>query len=235
MRRIYLKKKKKYNKILFIIIVLIFIIFLILKYINKNISPKLIEYASEKIKNISSLVITKSVSVKDIEGLDINDLFIITKNDKNEILTVDLNTVLVNKLSFSITERVQENLKLLEQGKLNEYNEIGNGVIIKIPLGEATNNFLFSDMGPKISVRMKLLGNMNTNIKTSVTNYGLNNALIETYLEITVTELVIIPIRTNEITVTSRIPLAVKLINGTVPNFYPNGIIERGYNEKIQI
>ena len=234
MKRIYLKRRKKHNKILFIIIVLTSV-FLMLKYINKNISPKLIEYASEKIKSISNLVITKSVSIKDIEGLDINDLFIITKNNKNEILTVDLNTVLVNKLSFSITNKIQENLKLLEQGKINEYNEEGNGVIIKIPLGEATNNFLFSDMGPKISVRMKLLGTMDTNIKTTVTNYGLNNALIETYLEITITELVIIPIKTNEITVTSRIPLMVKLINGTVPNFYPNGIIERGYNEEIQV
>ena len=231
MKKLYLKKKKK-NKIIPIII-LILIQIIVTRYINKNISPKLIEYASIELKKTSNIIISKSITQKEIEKFNINNLFIITKNEKNEILTVDLNTPLINEIVFQITDKIQENLKQLELGKINEYNEKSNGVILKIPLGIITNNFLLNNKGPKIPVKMKILGDMESNINTKITNYGINNALIETYLEITITEQVILPITTKEINITSKIPIAIKLINGTVPNYYPNGIIERRYDENI--
>lgn len=237
MKKIYLKKKKKRKNII-ITIILIFILIasllqIVIKYINKNISPKLIEYASIEIKKISNIIISKAITQNEIEKIDTNNLFIITKNEKNEILTVDLNTTLINKIVFQITDKIQENLKQLEQGKINEYNENSNGVILKIPIGLITKNFMLNDLGPKIPVKMKILGNMDSNINTKITNYGINNALIETYIEISITEQVLLPITTKEINITSKIPIAIKLINGTVPNYYPNGIIERRYDEKI--
>lgn len=229
MKRIYLKKKKKRNRVIPVIILIFVIVFFVLYYINRVISPKLIHYAEEELKKISNLVITKSFKFD--EGLNIDDLFIITRNDKNEILTVDLNTVLVNKVIVNSTRSIQENLKLLEQGKINEYNEYSNGVLLKIPLGEVTNNFLLNELGPKIPVKLKIIGNMDIRLNTKVTNYGINNALIETTLDITVKEEVLLPIETSEITVVSSIPISVKLISGTVPNFYSNGInTTSGYN-----
>lgn len=224
MKRINLKKRKKHKKHKIIIIIITIIV--ILNYINKKISPKLTHYAEEELKKISNLVITQSISMEDIEKINIDELFIITRNSKNEILTVDLNTILVNKLITIATKNIQENLKQLELGKLNEYNEYSNGVIIKIPLGEITNNFIFNEIGPKIPVKLKIMGNMDAKLNTKVTNYGINNALIETSLDITIKEEVLLPINTSEITVVSSIPLSVKLISGTVPNFYSNGIIK---------
>lgn len=237
MKKIYLKKKKKRKNII-ITLILIFILIasllqIVLRYINKNISPELIEYASIEIKKISNIIISKAITQNEIEKFDTNNLFIITKNEKNEILTVDLNTTLINKIVFQITDKIQENLKQLEQGKINEYNENSNGVILKIPIGLITKNFMLNELGPKIPVKMKILGNMDSNINTKITNYGINNALIETYIEISITEQVILPITTKKINITSKIPIAIKLINGTVPNYYPNGIIERRYDEKI--
>lgn len=237
MKKIYLKKnKKKHNKIIIFIMILALISLLselMLKYINKNISPKLIEYASAELKKTSNIIISKALTEKEIKKFNIENLFIITKNEKNEILTVDLNTPLINEIVFQATDKIQENLKQLEQGKINEYNEKADGVILKIPIGVATNNFLLSNLGPKIPVKMKILGNMDSNVNTKIINYGINNALIETYIEITITEQVILPITTKEINITSKIPIAIKLINGTVPNYYPNGIIERRYDDKI--
>ena len=233
MKKIYLKKKKKINNKIIILIFLLSLLQITLKYINKNISPKLIEYASAEIKKISNLIISKSITQNEIEKFDTNNLYIITKNEKNEILTLDLNTPLINKIVFQVTDKIQENLKQLELGKINEYNENSNGVILKIPLGLATNNFILNNYGPKIPVKMKILGNMDSNINTKITNYGINSALIETYIEITITEQVILPITTKEINITSKIPIAIKLINGKVPDYYQNGVIERRYDEKI--
>ena len=58
----------------------------------------------------------------------------------------------------------------------------------------------------------------------NIKNYGINNALIEITLDITVKEKVILPINTEEITVTQTLPIALKIIKGTVPNYYSGEI-----------
>ena len=77
---------------------------------------------------------------------------------------------------FDSTKKIQENLKKLELGIIDENNEENkNGVVLKIPSGEITNNFLLNNLGPKIPVKLKILGNMNTNVwlahYTSQTDY----------------------------------------------------------------
>ncbi len=220
-----MKLKKRKNKKPIIIIIMILISFLIIQYINKQISPKLTHYASLEIRKLSNLIITKSLKTESLEKLNITDLFLITKNEKSEILTVDVNTVTLNKIILESTVNIQENLKQLEHGKINNNNEENkNGVILKIPLGQIYNNFLLNNLGPKIPVKLKILGDMETKVNTNIKNYGINNALIEITLEIKVKEEVILPINTEEIIVTQSIPLAMKIIEGTVPNYYSGEI-----------
>ena len=219
-----LKKRKKLKPII-IIIILLTTIATSIHYINKIISPKLTEYASIEIKKLSNLIITKSIKTETLEKLNIEDLFIITRNEKDEILTLDINTITLNKIILSSTINIQENLKALEQGKINSNNdENKNGVVLKIPLGQIYNNFLLNNLGPKIPVKLKILGDMETKVNTNIKNYGINNALIEITLDIKVKEKVILPINTEEITVTQTLPLAMKIIKGTVPNYYSGEI-----------
>ena len=234
MGRMYLKKKKKcYYWIIFIIVFFFMIVLSIFRYVSENISPKLVKYASVELKKISNYIVSKSLTYDDFANINLDDLFIITRNDKNEILTFDLNTMIVNKLLFCINDSVQENLKQLELGNINEYNEKSDGVVLKIPIGVVTKNFLLSNYGPMIPVKVKILGNIDSNLSTKITNYGINSALVEINIEITVTELVILPITVEEVSFISKFPIVVKLVNGTVPDFYPNGLIERRYDEKI--
>ena len=86
------------------------------------------------------------------------------------------------------------------------------------------NNFLLNNRGPKIPVKLKILGDMEIKTDTKVTNYGINSAIIEISLDVTIKEKVILPITTKEITVTGTTPIAIKLIQGTVPNYYADGI-----------
>ena len=218
-------KKRKNIKPLIIIIIFLTTIIEITHCINKTISPKITEYASIEIKKLSNLIITKSIKTETLEKLNIEELFIITRNENNEILTLDVNTVTLNKIILSSTINIQENLKLLEQGKINNNNEENkNGVVLKIPLGQIYNNFLLNNLGPKIPVKLKILGDMETKVNTNIKNYGINNALIEITLDIKVKEKVILPINTEEITVTQTLPIAMKLIKGSVPNYYSGEI-----------
>lgn len=215
---------KKLIKIIFILMLIIIPLDLMLKYIHKKISPKLTNYAELEIRKISNLIITKSITKESLDKMNINDIFIINRNNNNEILTVDLDTVKINNLIREATINIEENLKQLELGNINEYNENKKGVVLEIPLGQIYNNFLLNNRGPKIPVKLKIIGDMQMETKTKVTNYGINSALIEISLETKIKEEVILPITTKEIEVTSNTPIVIKLIQGTVPNYYSNGI-----------
>ena len=78
-KRIYLKKKirlnRKYNKvniIIYIVIAIIISIFLLFKYINKKVSPIILDYAEMESKRLASIVISKSINNELAEELKYN-------------------------------------------------------------------------------------------------------------------------------------------------------------------
>lgn len=237
-KRIYLKsrkikKRKKLKIFLLLIIIIVIFVYNIFKYIDKVINPKLVSYAELELKKISSIIINRAVTKHAVTDMNVEDLFIITRNNNDEILTIDFNTVILNKVLTQTTSSVQLSLKKLEEGIIDyEINEDSNdsennGVILEIPSGQIFDNFLFNNLGPKIPVRLKLLGDIETNISTKITNYGINNALIEVYMDIKINEKVILPIVTKEISVETSVPIAIKIMKGTVPDYYAGELAQQ--------
>lgn len=239
MKKIKLKKKLKLSFInKCIIIFIIFIIFLIIsfKFLDKKVSPILINYAELEIRRLSTLVVTKAVSKHVTEDLDIENLFIITKEDDGKIKTIDFNSALVNKFLTTTTSSVQVSLRQIEQGNIDtlqlsddvevefEKDKLEKGIIFEIPFGIVLHNSLLSNLGPKVPVRLNIMGDITSNIKTQITNYGINNALVEVFINMKIDEQVILPFTSKKISITTDIPVAIKMIQGTVPNYYFNGI-----------
>ena len=170
------------------------------------------------------------------EDLGIDDLFIITKSDSGEIKTIDFNPIIVNKILTLTTNTVQINLRYIEQGHIDlldlpdnalidyDREKLKHGIIYEIPSGVIFNNVFLSNLGPKIPVKLSLVGDILSNVNTKVTNYGINNALIEVNVNLELTEQVILPFISKQVKVSIDIPVALKLIQGTVPNYYLNGI-----------
>ena len=67
---------------------------------------------------------------------------------------------------------------------------------------------------------------MNSYLKTNVKNYGINNVMIEISIQIDVEERILLPFHSKKIAVSSEIPLAIKIIEGQVPNYYSTGLKE---------
>lgn len=230
------RKIKLINKIILIFLAIGIFVILSFKFINKKVSPILMEYAESSVKKITNLIINKAISKHTAEQLNIDELFIITKDNNGIIKTIDFNPTLVNKTLTIITNNIQLNLKYLEEGKIDllelpdnvevEFDEskISKGIIYEIPTGVIFNNALLSNLGPKIPVKLSIIGDIVSTINTNITNYGINNALIEVNVVVEVEEMVILPISTKKIKVSTSIPVAIKLIQGTVPNYYFNGI-----------
>ena len=234
MRRIKLKKRIKFKNSILIIILLIISIFLALKFINLKINPVLLDYANMEARKLASIIINDAIN-KNFNNINIDELFIITK-EENEIKAIDFNPIIVNKVLTSTTTLIQTNLKYLEQGKIEllnlktdaliDYNtdKLRQGIIYEIPSGVIFGNSFLANIGPKIPVRFSLVGDIVSYVNTDVKDYGINNALIEVSIVLELSEQLILPFVTDKITIDTTIPVALKLIQGTVPNYYLNGL-----------
>ena len=52
----------------------------------------------------------------------------------------------------------------------------------------------------------------------------INNAIVEIYIKFNLQERIIIPFKSKDITINDKLPIALKIINGSVPNYYSNPI-----------
>ncbi len=242
MKKIKLKKKRKIDKISLLSIVIILIILSIyfaLIYINNKISPVLINYAEMEAEKLSNLIINRAITKQITNNIDINKLFTTIQNKSGEIQTIDFNPTIVNKVLSMTTNLVQLNLKAIEQGNINlielpdeilvEYDKekLKKGIIYEIPLGYVTGNAFLSNLGPRVPVKLSLIGSVISNINTKIKQYGINNALIEVYVHIEVTQQVNIPFMSKRSLVKTDIPVALKVIQGKVPEYYQGGGMEK--------
>lgn len=240
MVRIKLKGKNRIKfskgKILILVITLLIIsIFMAIKFISLKVNPILLDYAEFESRKLASVVINSAVSQNITQNIDVEELFLITKDNNNDIKTIDFNPITVNKILTQITNDVQVNLKHIEQGKIEllnlttnaliDYNtdKLKQGIIYEIPTGVIMGNSFLSNLGPKIPVKFSLVGDIVSYVNTKITDYGINNALIEINIVLELTEKVILPFITDKIKIETSIPVALKMVQGSVPNYYLNG------------
>lgn len=232
-----LKKRKSKKEIIIIILALIVItVIVVFMYINKKITPLLMIYAEKKSRTVATSIITQAISNDLLKEIDKNKIFVETKDKDGNVISTDFNSVVINKLLNEVSSYVEIYLEELETGNIDKLklsrnikDKYGlknrkNGVVYEIPSGVVTNNALLSNLGPKVPVRLNLNGDVITNIKTNVTNYGINNALIKVSVSVKVYMQVIIPFKSKEIVVESDIPIVMRLVKGEVPNYYPYGV-----------
>lgn len=209
---------------------------MLFKFINVKTSPILFEYASLEAKKLSSIVINKAISKHITEQINTEDLFTITKDENGEIRSIDFNTPLVNKFLTETTNSVQMNLQNIEKGDIDalefsdsilvdyDKNKLEKGIIYELSSGVLIGNPVLANIGPKIPVKLSLIGDAISNISTEVKNYGINNALIQVYVNISINEKVILPFYSKPIKIDTKVPVALKIVTGTVPKYYGGGI-----------
>ena len=235
MNRFTYKKKiefKKRNVILMIFIMIIISIIIVFNFINKRVTPLFLDLAESETEKLATLIINDAVGKQVSDGLDSSLLYNINKDSKGNVSSIDFNSITVNKLLTIITSSIELNLKYLEEGRIDLLNvpdsvlisydkkDLKKGIIYKIPSGAVFNNTILSNIGPKVPVRLNLVGSITSNIKAKTTNYGINNALIEVYVDIKVTLEVILPYTKRKTSVETTVPIALKMMQGSVPSYY---------------
>ncbi|MEG2564520.1 MAG: sporulation protein YunB, partial [Bacilli bacterium] len=77
--------------------------------------------------------------------------------------------------------------------------------------------------GPKIPVKIHFIGNVTSSVSSKVTSYGINNAMMEAFVKVNINVQIALPLSLEEISVMTEIPIAMKMIQGQVPNYYQKG------------
>jgi sporulation protein YunB len=202
--------------------------------INKGIEPTLMAYAETQTMQIASSVISSAEYKANAGGMDIKDIIEYVP-DEEEGVIVKLNTEIIRSVMKETQRLVQMNLKAAEEGDFQflegntdvvlnpEESKKSKGIVYEVPLGQATNNALLGNLGPKIPVRFNAVGEVEVDVKPELKPFGINNAWVAVYIEVKVDVQIIVPFATKVTSITQDIPVAMGTIPGKVPQFYNGG------------
>lgn len=215
--------KRKWLKLLITFILLIMFTFIILVFLSNKVIPFYMNYSEAEMKRVVTTVINKSVTEEVTNQLEVDSLFVLKKENDNTII-VDFDPVIVNRVMSKISDVVYNNLKLISKKDkltLEKYNI--DESYFYIPSGIIFNTTMLNNIGPRIPINLEIISSVNPNLKTEVTEYGINNSLIEVYINVIVDVKMILPMYSNTMQIVVVVPLAVKLIQGEVPKYYQRG------------
>ena len=221
---------KKLKLILGIVFLAFLISVVFVLCIGKKLNPTIRNYSTVEAKRFGTFIINYSLDKDFLKSLN-GDIFETTNNNKGEIQMIDFKTKEVNEVLEKAAAKVQKQLIDLENGNIDNmniadtfkglrYEKIKNGVVCELPMGVVFSNVLFSNSGPIIPIKFNFIGQVLTNLNTKVETYVINSVYIEVKLHIEITELITMPLKTEEVKIETDVPLTIKVIQGSIPNYY---------------
>ncbi|WP_153732056.1 sporulation protein YunB [Sporosarcina obsidiansis] len=230
-------KKTRYSRNwLRFIIPTIFVAVAIFFYtVNKQLTPIYTQYAEVQTQKIASHVISQAIQARSTSVYDVNDVIENVPDNTSDTVTTKFNAEIINQVMSEIHQLVEDHLERAEGGDLDmlpplgdlEYNpdmmEKEQGIVFFVPLGQATNIPLIGNLGPKIPIRFHVIGDVHLDVGTDITEFGINNAYVEVNLLVQVNVQIIVPLATSRSVVEQKIPVAMGLIRGKVPQIYSKG------------
>ena len=205
----YNRNQNKRKKKLTFLIIVILIVTLIGKLTLNYITPMFEEMCYLKAKIIAAQIVNKKTK-ESIESIDYNDLITIIRDNNGNITMIKANVISINRISAILTIDIQEALENEEQ------------TLIKIPLGSITGNQLFSNLGPKIPVKIMPSGLVTTDFKSEFIEAGINQTIHRIYLYTVCKVNIVTPIKTITNEISNEVMVAESVIVGPVPDSYYN-------------
>lgn len=229
-------KKKKSKKHLFSFLLYLFFVcfifaFFFIYYFHRTLGPGLIRCAEDEVEKLSVLTLNNGVR-KYMANHDMGDILQIVRKENGDISLVRYDTKKLNQFTIELTSLLTKDLDLLVKGNFedldldigrissNSYLKVDEGILFMISLGSATGNSLLANIGPKIPLNLSVIGNVQTDVHSKVTNYGLNNAMIEIFVDVQMQMVIQMPFLSKKVKIKKSIPLTMEMVQGEIPNYY---------------
>lgn len=215
------KFKNSYKKRTLLAMMMTIIITCILtSYITNRMSEAMINYTKNKVEKMNMTIMQKAFNKDQGNEIDIDKILYVIKNSNEEIVEVDFNIQECSDILDTIIDYIND--------EFSNYNF--NGYRLDIPIGAIYKSPLLMNLGPKIPIKVEISDYAFGNVNTVIREFGINNVLVEIYLEIKLKTIILFPTidETKETSYESL--LTSKIINGKVPEFY-NGLINAKSND----
>lgn len=207
------KKRKAKKRKWFVALFCIATIFTVIcVYYFKIVCPIVIQLSQEKIRSVSTRIISQSVNdVIITQNITYDGIVNISYSNDNKIELIEVDAIKVNMLVRQITQEVQRHF----DGISNEGVDIALGTFSGIP-------FLYG-VGPKISVQLVPVGTINTRFASSFQSAGINQTIHRLYFQISASVGMVLPANTQNFVTEMEVALCESIIVGDIPSVYLQG------------
>lgn len=212
------KKRRKYKLSCIYIFIISMILFWVLFFFNnyaKYTNKKIINVATIKLNEMMESVVSNNINYSLLKNASLNNILEIDKNSNDEIIKASFNL----EKAYLVLDYVTKELEEVISSRENDYH-------MELPMFIGSNNILISSLGPKVYVPVKFVDSILTNLRTNITDYGLNNALVEIYVTISLKSDLISPVNTKRVELKYEALIASSVIAGRVPSIYGGSYTE---------
>ena len=209
MDKIYSRKRFKIGIKYKILISILLIIILIVVTLNNVIYPL---FSKKCIYKAQVLVtqIANGETEKIMKNYTYKDLIHIEEDTEGNVTFLGSNVVLINQIKSEIMTKIQ-----------NRFLEIKD-TNIEIKVGAFTGRRLFSNVGPKIKIKVIPSGTINSSLETEFYSVGVNQSIHRIYLDINCSINILSPFESVSQTISNKVLLSESIIVGTTPENYYN-------------
>ena len=177
---------------------------------DRKVRPAILAAAVMECDGIATRAINRVLFEEVVPTVDYRDLIITEKDESGKVVIARINTVEINRI-MSLTTVATGNAVT----GISERD-------IEIPLGVITGSYILASRGPKIPVRMKPMGRVNTVVHDSFEDAGINQTRHKIYMEVITEVQIIIPLIAQPVEVFTTVPLAEAIYIGEVPETIVN-------------
>ena len=183
-------------------------------YIDVCLRPVVITVAQYRVQGLISKAVNNAIiSVMDETNYSYADLVEIVKNEKQEILLVNYNSLHINKLGSELVKATIE-----ETQKLPVTN-------LYIPIGNITSIDILQNKGPKLKFTITPSSYVEADVESVFQNTGINQINHQIFIILKVTANALIPNYSTSVYSENKVCVAETVIIGKVPNTIGEGII----------
>lgn len=197
--------------ILFLITVVVLLILVEgLFLVERKIRPAILAAAVMECDNIATMAINEVLLEKVVPTVSYKDLINIEQDENGKIVMAQTNTAEINRIMALTTVATGETVTEISERE------------IKLPLGKITGIYYLEAYGPKIPVKLKPMGRVNTVVFDSFENAGINQTRHKIYMQVITEVQIIVPLIADSIEVFTMVPLADTIYLGEVPDILIN-------------
>lgn len=200
-----IKKKRRLKRWLLFVLAVLLTFFVLLEV---RLRPTISAIAVVQGKRFCTEAINEAVSeVMDELNLSYEKLAETTRAENGSVLEISTNMANVNKLKTEVSLRIGEKLEDIKSRRID------------VPFGTLMGLDLFYMRGPDIPLHISMSGSAETDFLSEFESGGINQTVHKLSLTITTDMTVLVPLASENTSVTTTVVIAETIIVGDVPNY----------------